>query len=320
MRYWRRPGALFAALAVLIMHYPGVVSAQKGASGLQISPTRHELTVEPGEVKQISFIVKNITNTDVTARVRLNDFKSDDTTGQPQIIVDESQRSDYSLRGFIQKLEDVELKVGESKEVKVTLDIPADAAPSAYFGVIRFDAIPKSTQAGGAQREISLTASVAPLVLVQVNGEIKEQIEVQKVTAARSDKAGSFFFSAPNKVAITIKNLGNGFSKPFGRVTVQNILGKEVTAYELNNTDPRGNILPKSVRTFRDDLKSVKLPGRYSIVASVAHGSGGEVVNYRASFWYLPAWALLALLVIVAGLGVLLYFLYRRRGYHNKRR
>lgn len=289
------------------------VSAQEqGASGLQISPTKHEISIEPGEVKDVSFIVKNITGIEITAKMALNDFESDDLTGEPKLIIDTKERNSFSLDRFLKGLADVDLKPGESKEVKVTIDIPGDAAPGGYYGAIRFDVTPK----GGRQesgRQVALTASVAPLILVQVNGDITEQIDVKSVRAQRDDRIGSFFFSPPNKVATTIENLGNSFSRPFGRIAVQDMRGKEVFTYELNNTSPRGNILPKSTRTFTDDIEGVKTPGRYRLLAAIAHGNGGEVINYQSTFWYVPAWLILLLVTLLAVLLGGGYIVYRRK-------
>lgn len=297
-------------------------STEGGAgSGLQLSPTRSELTAQPGEQKTFSLILKNITTNEVTAKVFLNDFQSDGMSGTPQIVIDETKEpSPYSLKSMIKNLKDVELKAGETKEIKQTVDVPGDVAPGAYFGALRYAAIPKGQTANNAQRQVALTASVAHLVFVEVPGDINEQIQIEKAEAQRVGKSGSFFFKQPEKIAVTVKNKGNGFSRPFGRITINNGSGKEIYGYEVNNTDPKGIVLPNSSRTFVDDIKNIKTPGKYSINAAVAYGNGGEVVSYKATFWYLPAWFLAVLLLLIAGIGLAGYMTYRKRFTATKKR
>ncbi len=112
-------------------------------------------------------------------------------------------------------------------------------------------------------------------------------------------------------MSVVIKNTGNGFSKPFGRVSI-NRGNKEVQGYEFNNSDPKGNVLPASTREFEDSLKGMKMPGRYTVAAQIAHGSKGEVLIASTSFWYLPTWSLVAL-GVVTGLALLaaVWFLVR---------
>jgi len=282
-------------------------------NGLQISPTRTELLqVNPGEVKTFTISVKNVTQAPVIAKATLNDFESDGTSGEPKIIVENNrERPPSSLEPFIQGLRDIELQPGEAEEVELSIDVPGNAAPGAYYGAIRFTAAPGGVDEN-TDRQVTLTASVASLVLVEVSGDIREQIQVRKVQAQRDGKAGSFFINPPNELAVEIKNNGNSFSKPFGRVTI-NKGKKEVSSYELNNKDPRGNILPGSVRIFTDKLENTNSLGRYTASISVSHGNGGQLITQSVSFWYLPVWflALLAALVVAVGAGG--FLLYKKK-------
>ena len=118
---------------------------------------------------------------------------------------------------------------------------------------------------------------------------------------------------APNKSNLGVKNLGNGFSRPFGKVTISRALGGQVYSYDVNNRDPRGIILPNSSRTFTDDIKNIKVPGKYTATASVAYGNGGEVVNYKSSFWYIPVWLIIVLALLFILIVALLVVVYRKK-------
>lgn len=314
---FRKSAALFAmVLAFALSFVAPVVTAQNNdqgsGSGLQLSPTRTELSGQPGEQKSFSITLKNITPNDLTAQAFLNDFESDNNSGTPQIIVDQSKRTPYTLDKMLKGYGNVDLKAGETKEIKLTLDIPGNAAPGAYFGALRYAAVPKG-QTPSADRQVALTASVAHLVFLEIPGDVNEQIQINSLKAQLNGKAGTFFFKKPNQSAVNVKNMGNGFSRPFGKVNVSGPFGGEVYSYDVNNTDPRGIILPQSARTFTDEIKNIKWPGKYNLTASVAYGNGGEVVTYKSSFFYLPLWAIIVLLVVIIGIAAGSYYIYRKR-------
>lgn len=311
----RRSIAFVASLAAILFLVLSIQhsSAQNGSdtgSGLQISPTRTEISSSSGETKSFSLTVKNITQGNLTAKAILNDFESDDATGTPKIVIDTSQRTPYSLSKMLQGLQDLELKPGEVKEVKLTLNVPGDVSPGAYFGAIRYQVVPKTGT--DAERQVALSASVAHLVFLEVPGQINEQIQIQSLKFQRGAKSSSFFIKAPDKASLAIKNLGNGFSRPFGSVTI-NYNGKKVHSYEVNNTDPRGIVLPNSSRTFTDGLSNIKKPGKYSAIVGVAYGSGSEVITYKSSFWYVPLWCIIVLLVLLVLIAVGIRYIYQKR-------
>jgi hypothetical protein len=162
---------------------------------------------------------------------------------------------------------------------------------------------------------VSLTASVGVVVLLTVPGTIQQQLQALSVRAypsTTSRDSSSFFIKAPGAVGISLKNLGNGFATPFGTVNVTNMFGKQVYSYQLNNGEPRGVILPNSTRVFKDSIKGIKMPGRYTVTSNTSYGSGGEIVISTGTFWYIPVWLIVALVVLLAIIIAAVYVLYRR--------
>ncbi len=321
---------MFIAL-IAVLTIPALVNGQeqqRGGSGLSISPTRFEYTIERGEAELASIQVKNITQKDVLAKAYINDFEPDGNTGNPKLIIDSEEQSSSSIKDFVVGLQDFDIKAGETEVVDLPIQVPANAAPGAYYGAIRFTGVPKDEEFT-EDDQLALNASVASIVLIEVPGNIEEKIEVVDVSAylknsSDESKPGSLFTKKPNQVGIEINNLGNGFSKPFGRVEVGGPWGSgEVYSYELNDSSPRGNILPKSTRLFLDDLEGVSTPGRYTITANISHGRGGEILEVKSSFWYIPTWLVIVLVLVVIALIVLIYYLYRKyssKGTKSKRR
>ena len=288
-------------------------TAQTG-NGLRISPTRQELVVERGEATSFDITVENISDEPVIARSSVNDFESDGVSGDPRIIVDPNVVTDNSIRDLLVDLEDIPLDGNESRTFRVNVQVPDATAPGAYFGLVRYQAVPVDDEGQEIDAQFSLNASLGVLVLIEVPGDVPQGAEVSNLEAqvvSLDDQGnpegeasgGSIFFNTPNQVAVEVRNTGQTFVRPFGDVTVKNMLGGETASYELNATSPRGNILPDSTRVFTDSV-GIGGVGRYTIEANVAYVQGGEVITRSASFWVLPIWFILvivAVLFILAG-------------------
>ncbi len=326
---------LFAATIMLGLF--GYTTAQEGGgSGVSVSPTRTELPILPGDSEEVTISVRNITSADIIARPVLNDFEADGDGGSPRLLGPDEE-SAQSLASFIKGLDDVQLAPEESKDITFTVDVPQEAFPGGYYGAIRFQAIPVNESGEENPGQISLTASVASLLFIEVPGDILEDVQVDYVKAFVGENTGSIFTSKPDFAGVSITNNGGSFIKPFGPVRVENFSGDTILTYEINNQDPRGNVLPDSTRTFRDQLlvqettvingeesteeyNPIKWPGRYKITADVSYGNGGEIFTVSSTFWYVPSWLIIALVILVASLIGLGFYLYRKNSTKTTRR
>lgn len=300
--------------AVVVVSSLGSVSAQvqdSGKSGLNIGPLRHELVIQRGSTGTINMRIENISGTDIIATPQINDFQTDNQTGQPRIIVDNSkEKPTNSLRWFATKTDPLPLKTGEKKDVTVNFEVPKDAVPGGYYGIVRYTAV---KQSGSEEGKVSLNASVGAIILVSVPGQVTEGFKVTKIVAQKNGSPESLFFSAPNQAAVTVENTGNGFARPTGTVSIKGgFSNKEISSYEMNSKQPRGNVLPDSTRTFVDSMKGVKQPGRYVITATIAQDTGREIVVARGTFWYLPVWFLVIFFAILAALVALIFIVWRK--------
>jgi hypothetical protein len=324
---------LVAAILTLAVIATGVsVSAQDsgvtGGSGISLSPTRTELSILPGASDEVIITVRNVTGGTIIARPVINDFVADNETGDPRLLLVDEQDSAASIRGFIGALEDIELKPGESIDITVPINVPQNAFAGGYYGAIRYQAIPVG-QASQGDGQVSLTASVASLVLIEVPGDIKQKVTVDYISGFLNNNQGSLFTKQPNFIGTSITNDGGSFVKPFGKVSILDVRGREVFTYELNNLTPRGNVLPSSTRLFKYRLVNTELrtvngieereesspivwPGRYTVNADISYGNGGEIFTINSTFWYVPAWLIIVCVAIVIALFVGGIFLYRK--------
>lgn len=302
-----------AVFLVLILLVSPVYAQQKPGSGLSIQPTLSPFTLKPGQGTNLTITLKNITSNDITAQASVKDFKADDNlTGTPQILPDSNEPSPHSIKKFVSGLKDLSLKPSEQKQVPLTINVPGDSPPGAYYGVIVYKAIPTGTNAPKSG-EVALSASVGSIVLITVPGNIHDQIQLTGIHIYKGDSEGVFFANKPTNAGIEIKNLGNGFAQPFGNVVLQNIFGKQVYSYQLNNTNPRGSILPDSSRIFKQPLKGIKTPGRYTLIANVSSTNGSDVIVLKKTFWYIPIWLIAVVIAVIVA--IVLVILWSRRRY-----
>ncbi len=296
------------------------------ASGLSISPLRQELTLKPGQADEISITLKNITGGPITAKVAVQDFESDNLTGNPKIITDPKANNPASIRNFLVGLGNIPLATGEQKTFTIPVQAPANAAPGAYYGLIEYQAIPVNNSNQGGNSQVGLSAAVSQLVFITVPGNITQRMEINGIHVYRDKlgtKEGLFFTSPPKTDGIMLTNLGNGFAKPFGRISVQNSSGKEIYAYQLNGGITPELVLPHSSRLFINGISNIKRPGRYTIVANISYGSGSAILTGKKTFWYIPAWlpaAVIVVLALLAGAAVLARRRYKRGPGHQYHR
>lgn len=321
---------LTLALLTVPLISPVVRAQESSGSGLRISPTRTDLSLVPGDSREVTHTLTNVTQNPVTVAVVLRDFESDGVTNQPQFFADENAVSQYSLREFVTLPDGFDLEPGEETEATFSVEVPENAAPGAYFGSLEYRATPQGQQGDG---QVALVASVGSLVLLEVPGNITEKIEITDVSAyLNSDnglKGGTIFTKKPDVLGVTVNNLGNGFSQPFGIVSVSDWRGNQVFNYELNDGPPRQNVLPNSTRRFEEPFKNIEIstvngqevttesspitwPGRYTIEGNISHGSSGALFNVQGTFWYLPVWFIASVLGLLVLIGLLAWYMYRK--------
>ena len=302
--------SLVAVFAVAIL-FGGVTLAQNeeetgndtsisGGSGFRVSPTRDEFIVERGTVETRTIIVRNVTERPQTARAVIDDFgASANESGTPNLLIgdDAVENYPYSIKPFVLSIDDLLLQPGEEREVLVTFSVPDDTAPGVYFGLVRLLTLNEADLDGVEEAAVALNASVGVVYLIDVPGETVEQVTLEEISVVKDGSSGSLFSSPPDSVAIRLNNTGNTFQAPFGKVLIKNWSGDVVFEYEINSTDPRGNVLPESIRRFEDQIENIGPFGRYTVEANISYGDGSNLITDRVTFWVVP-WTTVGLVVL----------------------
>jgi hypothetical protein len=272
-------------------------------NALRVSPVRLDVKMDPGTSQTISVYIQNLTSARALLRPFINDFvASGDESGRPNIILNENEFApSHSLKRLVPPLKDVTVGAGETREVKVTIVAPKDAEGGGYYGAVRF--APANNE---GDRNVNLAASVGTLVLLRMDGEVKEELTVESFDV-RQGKGGPGTLFLNNKdlnAVMRFKNTGNVQVEPFGTIRLKRF-GKVVKSFEVNGGELRGNVLPDSIRRFDIRLDKLSSFGKYTLEGNFGYGSTGQLLTAHTTFYVIP----LILMLIGVGLVALLLFL-----------
>lgn len=280
---------------------PAPAPANSGQA-LEIAPPVLNLTANPGQTIKSQISLRDVSPTKLVVTGQINDFIAAGEDGTPKILMDDEDIDNpYSLKDWISPLAQLTLEPRQVKNLPITIKVPANASPGGYYGVVRFTAKPPDLEGTG----VSLSASLGALVLLKVNGDVKESLTIEEFSVQNRGKAGTLFESTPLTFVERIKNTGSIHDAPRGQVTVTDMFGKKVAAVNVNL--PPRNILPGSIRKFEQPLDntvigSKQLFGRYKADLKITYGSTNQTLTNSVTFWVIPYKLMgLAVIALVGG-------------------
>ena len=300
-------------MAVAISPVASTVLAANGSTpgtgqALEIAPPLENITGNPGQKITLKIQLRDVAKTDLIVSEEINDFVANGEDGTPKILIDKNNDNPYSIKDWISPLPSFTIKPGDIQTLTVVINIPKDASPGGHYGVIRFTGTPPKLKGTG----VSLSASLGTLVLLRVNGPVKEKLSVQEFSVSHNGKTGKLFESPPIDFVEKITNSGNIHEEPTGHIIVKNMFGKTIAGFNVN-TPPR-NILPASTRKFTQPLDKTilgnkRLFGRYTADFKLVYGSGKDkkVINTQLSFWIIP-YRLIGAIILTL---IILFFVFR---------
>lgn len=304
-------GAVF--LVNLNVGKSGAQAAQQSGQAFSISPPLIELQADPGKSLTTKIKLTNISNGDLLIKTQLNDFGAKNETGEPNIIFDDVNNSNYSLRQWITSPQPFTLASKESRSIEVKIDVPTDAEPGGHYAVIRFTGTAPELEQSG----VALSASIGTLVMLQVSGDIKSSAVVEDFFTANSagDKRG-VFETGPIYFAERIRNNGNVHIKPTGSLTIKDMFGRTVATLRVNgdaqdSKNPPKSALPNSIRRFDQQLDKSWMFGKYQADISLEYDDG-KILSDTVTFWVIPYRLILLGLVGLAIIVLLAIFGIRR--------
>lgn len=323
-----------AGLAVFIAATyvtPAITASAVSSAALSIVPKKNYV-IQPGKSIKDTLIIRNLDRTlPLQLTLRVVDFTFTDDGGTPKLMLDpNAAQTTWSLKSFMTVPKSVTVEPGSSKSVDLGVAIPAGHGAGSYYSAIVY------SSGSGEGGNVGLSASGVTLAFVTIPGKVNEDLQLKKFGAYKpakfADQPGDFMFittEMPKMIAYNLKNNGNVTEAPVGSITLTSMFGQKTTIDDINPN--RSLALIGQSRTFTSCIKlktqdvnfnnkSAKTaecespglwPGMYTATLDAFYGQNGnntkEIIR-TATFWYLPWWFILLVLVVLA---VVAYYVWR---------
>lgn len=320
--------ALVAVMTVATVAPTYTASATSAA--LSIVPNK-KYTIEPGKSVSDTLTIRNLdTERNLDLTLRVVDFTFTDDSGAPKLMLaEDAPQTTWSLRPYMKVPQNVSVGPNESTTVDMSVSMPSNIGGGSYYSAIVYSS---AAPDGG---NVGLSASGVTLAFVQVPGDVKEDLKLEKFGAympASGDNSGGYKFltmKEPKNIAFTLKNNGNVVEAPVGSITLKHMFGREQVINDVNPNDSLALIgqsrtfvscikLKAQEVNFEGEQTKTKVcddaglwPGYYSAKLNLFYGQNGnrtQEIASDASFWYLPAWFILTVLAVLA---VVAFFVWR---------
>jgi hypothetical protein len=289
-----------------------VPQQQSGGQALEIAPPVVNLSGDPGATIKTEVKIRDVSSSNLIVNAEVNDFTaSNSESGSPSIVLNKTEPNPYSMISWVNPLSPMTLKTRQLVTLPITIKIPKNAAPGGYFAAVRFTGRPAELNDTG----VSLSASIASLILLKVNGAAKEDVSLEEFSVRQNSISGPIFEATPIQFTTRLKNSGNLHEQPSGYVTIKDMFGKTVTTLSVNAD--RRNVLPQSIRKFESTLDSSAIGnrvlfGRYTADLSVTYGDKNIAINKQISFWVIPYRIIALIILALVAAFFVLRFLIRR--------
>ncbi len=296
-------GVMFAVLLVFGFVSPQITHA------LTITPSRLELSGDPGTTVTEKMTVINDQNILGTYYSSYANFEAEGDTGTPALV---DAKDD--LGTWMTTSDSIVVAPGGSKDVAIKIAIPKNATPGGHFAAIFWGTQPTKN----ANKNIGIGAKTGMLVLLTVNGNIPEQGGVTEFNTVGSTH---YFNALPIPFYYRFQNGGGDRINPSGDILMKDMIG--ITGAKVPGNPVDGNILPLSTRKFTTTWSGGAgeegvLPkgffaaanyefhnfafGRYTAHLKLSYGTKGAVTDSVVHFvvwpWHLVVFVLLLAVVI----------------------
>lgn len=310
--------------AVLPATKSAFATSGDSSSALSIPP-RKNYVIKPGASVKDKLVISNVDGAQpLDLKLSVIDFTYTDTSGTAKLLLDRKEPTTWSLKPYVSMPDHVTIPAGGTKSVPISIAIPAGHGAGSLYSAILYSAGPPGTTGGS---NVGLSASGTTLVFTNIPGKVSESLKLKQLGAYREASAGvkaGFSYittSMPQEMGYTLENGGNVVESPVGAMTLTDMFGRKTN---IDNINPRNLLaLIGQTRTFTNciklDSEKVKLdgtssnvptcanpklwPGHYNVAFDSYYGQNGnqtqEVVGH-ASFWYLPVWFIVVVLVLLA--------------------
>lgn len=268
-------------LSLLTFFSPSAHAADDKMTGLNVSPSRSNLTARSGETKTIKLTVTNDSTNPMTIPLTVEEFLVDDATNELEF-----KRPDFNWAST--KDNRLILTPNQTKSVDFTFTIPQNAAAKEYYF-----ALVASNQAD------KKTIRVASLVYLYVDGG-----KIDRKSAIINTSVPTFVFGSPISYSFDIQNSGNIHAQ-----TRSNAYLKGLSWYS-SSPDTYQITIPGKANHVEGRVPQPFLPGIYTLTYGFTEEAAQKTTANTTRIIYIPPWSIAA---VVAGILVAVWVLQKRR-------
>ncbi|MEA3398258.1 MAG: LytR C-terminal domain-containing protein [Patescibacteria group bacterium] len=269
---------------------------------LSLTPPLIKNNVNPGQIWRSAIKVINNNPSLVNIYLEATDFKSGNDSGTVEFIkapeTANQEENKYLLSQWIViEPGPIEIPAFGSVEVPFIIDVPETAGPGGHYAAVLAGTKPSAEEISGTN--IKISSLLASLILLNVNGEVKEEGRIREFSANKK------IFYEPNvNFTVRFENLGNVHIQPQGEIKVYNFFNKQKELITLNHNSEFGNVLPGGIRKWNfswTSEKSLLEMGRYRAELVLSYGeTAKETVDQKIFFWIIyPKPLIIALSVLL---------------------
>ncbi len=235
------------------------------AYALTITPIRYEISGNPGQTLTEKMGLVNESNKTQTFYASFANFEAQGDTGSPSFVDAKEGLGTWMTT----EQASVTLAPGAQKEISFSIKIPKDAEPGGHFAAIFWGTSPR----GGSPGQVSIGTKTGLLVLLSVNGDVKEQAGLVDFQLHNNKH---FYKTLPVGFQYRFSNQGSDRVKPKGDIVIRSIFGWVAKRINANPYD--GNVLPGTTRKFSPEWSK-----RDSVETRDQENSRNESYSFKKS-------------------------------------
>jgi len=253
----------------------------KADISITVYPLTHKLVLSPGQEWEGSTTVVNPNDFAMKVKVEKENIVGG---AEGNISLTGEELSQYGLMNWLYYDEnEFLLQPKQSREFHYKVKIPDNAPPGGHYAAILF----KGESAEETQSGIGISGRTGTVILVEVTGDVVKKAEITNISAPQ------FITHGPLEVSFKIKNEGNSYIFPEGKVIISGIFQKKELSWE-----PR-IVFPGFERTFSVKWNRTYLFGPFKVTVNALIPNGPALEPVKVTVWAFPYQEAIIILLIL---------------------
>lgn len=260
------------------------------ASAFSVSPLHWQMTIDPGKEQIITATVQNTETTANTFTVVVGGVKQNDH-GQPVF----GSGYDVAEQWIFPQTKSFTLAPNEKKKIAVIVHPTSNAEPGTHYAALFIKK--KSGESG----TVGVAGQTAILVAINVAGVVHEGLSINTWTVEKSVATTPLW-----KTQVELQNTGTVSLPLSGTIVVRNWRGQTVAEQTLS----LGTIVvPGAKRSIAPTITgAIFWPGPYRADSIVVYGHSQAMARATQTIWYIPAWSIGVVLVVIISILLAVHF------------